>query len=126
MSCLCSSDYFAPAIFTQRNSSFLKHAKGTCHISHVQNGMCNFSQVLYEKCHAILPRSHMRHMRQMNNMMNSLFSDPFGMLGGVGPLAIAGPRHGGALMPFMPQMPSMNRLFSGNVCCKYCCFFMCF
>ncbi|XP_037292924.1 myeloid leukemia factor isoform X2 [Manduca sexta] len=55
--------------------------------------------------------SHMRHMRQMNNMMNSLFSDPFGMLGGEGPLAIAGPRHGSALMPFMPQMPSLNRLF---------------
>ncbi|CAH2984279.1 unnamed protein product [Chilo suppressalis] len=57
--------------------------------------------------------SHMRHMRQMNNMMNSLFSDPFGMLGGGGPLAIAGPRHGSSLMPFMPQMPSLNRLFSG-------------
>ncbi|KAJ0174455.1 hypothetical protein K1T71_009563 [Dendrolimus kikuchii] len=54
--------------------------------------------------------SHMRNMRQMNNMMNSLFSDPFGMLGG--PLAIGGPRHGSALMPFMPQMPSLNRLFS--------------
>ncbi|CAG9788917.1 unnamed protein product [Diatraea saccharalis] len=57
--------------------------------------------------------SHMRHMRQMNNMMNSLFSDPFGMLGGGGPLAITGPRHGSSLMPFMPQMPSLNRLFSG-------------
>lgn len=56
--------------------------------------------------------SHMRHMRQMNNMMNSLFSDPFGMLGGDGPLAIMGPRRGNALMPFMPQMPSLNRLFS--------------
>ncbi|XP_063829707.1 myeloid leukemia factor isoform X2 [Ostrinia nubilalis] len=58
--------------------------------------------------------SHMRHMRQMNNMMNSLFSDPFGMLGG-GPLAIAGPRHGSSLMPFMPQMPSLNRLFSADM-----------
>ncbi|KAL0822044.1 hypothetical protein ABMA28_005416 [Loxostege sticticalis] len=56
--------------------------------------------------------SHMRHMRQMNNMMNSLFSDPFGMLGGGGPLALTGPRHGSSLMPFMPQMPSLNRLFS--------------
>ncbi|XP_049876401.1 myeloid leukemia factor isoform X2 [Pectinophora gossypiella] len=59
--------------------------------------------------------SHMRHMRQMNNMMNSLFSDPFGMLGGGGPLAIGGPRHGSSLMPFMPQMPSLNRLFSGDL-----------
>ncbi|XP_026318418.1 myeloid leukemia factor isoform X3 [Hyposmocoma kahamanoa] len=58
--------------------------------------------------------SHMRHMRQMNNMMNSLFSDPFGMLGEV-PLAIGGPRHGSALMPFMPQMPSLNKLFSGDM-----------
>lgn len=54
----------------------------------------------------------MRHMRQMNNMMNSLFSDPFGMLG-EGPLAIMGARRGNALMPFMPQMPSLNRLFTG-------------
>ncbi|XP_049876402.1 myeloid leukemia factor isoform X3 [Pectinophora gossypiella] len=59
--------------------------------------------------------SHMRHMRQMNNMMNSLFSDPFGMLGGGGPLAIGGPRHGSSLMPFMPQMPSLNRLFSAEM-----------
>ncbi|XP_045451179.1 myeloid leukemia factor [Melitaea cinxia] len=59
--------------------------------------------------------SHMRHMRQMNNMMNSLFADPFGMLGD-GPLSItgSGSRHGTALMPFMPQMPSLNRLFSGG------------
>ncbi|XP_041982315.1 myeloid leukemia factor isoform X2 [Aricia agestis] len=53
---------------------------------------------------------HMRHMQQMNNFMSSMFSDPFGMLND-GPLAIGGPRHGGALMPFMPQMP-INRLFS--------------
>ncbi|CAH2093224.1 unnamed protein product [Euphydryas editha] len=57
--------------------------------------------------------SHMRHMRQMNNMMNSLFADPFGILGD-GPLSITGPgsRHGTSLMPFMPQMPSLSRLFS--------------
>lgn len=55
--------------------------------------------------------SHMRHMRQMNNMMNSLFADPFGMFGGENHMAIMGPRHNTALMPFMPQMPSMNRLF---------------
>ncbi|XP_038222657.1 myeloid leukemia factor [Zerene cesonia] len=58
--------------------------------------------------------SHMRHMRQMSNMMNSLFSDPFGMLG-EGPLSIMGPRHGSALMPFMPQMPSLNRLFAADL-----------
>ncbi|XP_063365838.1 myeloid leukemia factor [Cydia amplana] len=63
--------------------------------------------------------SHMRHMRQMNNMMNSLFSDPFGMLGG--PLALM-PRSnmgmgmgGMSMMPFMPQMPQMNRLFSADL-----------
>ncbi|CAH0588836.1 unnamed protein product [Chrysodeixis includens] len=56
--------------------------------------------------------SHMRHMRQMNNMMNSLFSDPFGMMGGESPLAIMGPRRGNAMMPFMPQMPTLNRLFT--------------
>ncbi|CAH2243267.1 jg17373 [Pararge aegeria aegeria] len=55
--------------------------------------------------------SHMRHMRQMNNMMNSLFSDPFGMLG-ESPLAIMGARRGNAMMPYMPQMPSLNRLFT--------------
>lgn len=59
----------------------------------------------------------MRHMRQMNNMMNSLFSDSFGMLGGEGPLALMGPRHGNAMMPFMPQMPNLNRLFSGEYTC---------
>lgn len=63
---------------------------------------------------------HMRSMRQMNNMMNSLFADPFGMFGGGGMESIAGPslmgpRAGGALMPFMggPSM-SMNRLLNGN------------
>ncbi|XP_052743374.1 myeloid leukemia factor isoform X2 [Bicyclus anynana] len=55
--------------------------------------------------------SHMRHMRQMNNMMNSLFSDPFGMLG-EGPLSIMGGRRGNAMMPYMPQMPSINRLLA--------------
>lgn len=54
--------------------------------------------------------THLRHMRQMNNMMNSLFSDPFGMLGGGGPLALTGSRH--SMMPIMPQMPSLNRLFA--------------
>lgn len=64
---------------------------------------------------------HMRSMRQMNNMMNSLFADPFGMFGGVGGgmESIAGPSlmgpRIGAMMPFMggPSM-SMNRLLNGN------------
>lgn len=60
--------------------------------------------------------SQMRHMRQMNSMMNSLFSDPFGMLGvDQGALSIMGPRPGNAMMHFMPQMPSINRLFAGNM-----------
>ncbi|CAH0725492.1 unnamed protein product, partial [Brenthis ino] len=58
--------------------------------------------------------SHMRHMRHMNNMMNSLFSDPFGMLG-EGPLSIMGPRRGNSLMPYMPPMPSLNRLFTADL-----------
>ncbi|XP_063386657.1 myeloid leukemia factor [Cydia fagiglandana] len=63
--------------------------------------------------------SHMRHMRQMNNMMNSLFSDPFGMLGGplsLMPRSNMGMGMGGmSMMPFMPQMPQMNRLFSADL-----------
>ncbi|KAL4714894.1 hypothetical protein ACJJTC_012566 [Scirpophaga incertulas] len=52
------------------------------------------------------------HMRHMNHMMNSFFSDPFGMGGfGGGPLAI-GPPHGSSLMPFMPQMPGINSLIN--------------
>lgn len=68
-------------------------------------------------------------------MMNSLFSDPFGMLGGGGSLAITGPGHGSpmtaissmnsmnpmnsmnamnSMMPFMPQMPALNRMFTGQ------------
>ncbi|XP_061718724.1 myeloid leukemia factor [Cydia pomonella] len=63
--------------------------------------------------------SHMRHMRQMNNMMNSLFSDPFGMLGGplsLMPRSNMGMAMGGmSMMPFMPQMPQMNRLFTADL-----------
>uniref|UniRef100_A0A182Y9B8 Uncharacterized protein n=1 Tax=Anopheles stephensi TaxID=30069 RepID=A0A182Y9B8_ANOST len=58
---------------------------------------------------------HMRSMRQMSSMLNSLFSDPFGgMMGGGGMEAITGgPAFGmrhNAMMPFMP--PTMNRLLS--------------
>ncbi|XP_055589814.1 myeloid leukemia factor isoform X2 [Uranotaenia lowii] len=72
---------------------------------------------------------HMRSMRQMNNMMNSLFADPFGMfdsMGGAGGMH----RGGNALMPFMGgglnnmnaissvnsmnNMNGMNRLLNGN------------
>ncbi|XP_053670986.1 myeloid leukemia factor [Anopheles nili] len=60
---------------------------------------------------------HMRSMRHMSNMLNSLFPDPFGMLGGVGGGGMesiaAGPAFGmrhNALMPFM--QPNMNRLLS--------------
>ena len=57
----------------------------------------------------------MRQIRQMNNMMNSLFADPFGMFGNME--SIAGPALNGgrnmAMMPFgFPQMPPMNRLLN--------------
>lgn len=62
--------------------------------------------------------AHMRSMRQMNNMMNSLFADPFGMMGGFGmggpPALTMGSRH--SMVPFgFPPMPqlNMNRLLSG-------------
>ncbi|XP_050677234.1 myeloid leukemia factor isoform X2 [Leptidea sinapis] len=55
--------------------------------------------------------SHMRNIHRMNSMMNSLFTHPFGMLND-GPLSIMGPRHDSSLMPFMPAMPQLNRLFS--------------
>ncbi|CAG9815896.1 unnamed protein product [Phaedon cochleariae] len=67
--------------------------------------------------------SHMRHMRQMNNMMNSLFSDPFGMMGG--PMmgfgdfenrALTHRHHNSLMSPFsMPVMPNFNRLLSGSL-----------
>lgn len=56
--------------------------------------------------------SHMRTMRQMNNMMNSLFADPFSMMGGLNNRALT---HN-SLMPFgFPPMPSFNRLLGGNL-----------
>lgn len=66
---------------------------------------------------------HMRSMRQMNNMMNSLFADPFGMFGGLESIAgpsLAAPRGGSALMPFMGPNMNMNRLLSGNDATSYC------
>ncbi|PSN31848.1 Myeloid leukemia factor [Blattella germanica] len=57
--------------------------------------------------------SHMRSMRQMNEMMNSMFANPFGMFG-MGQPAI-GPamsdRGRNELMPF--SFPNMNRMFEG-------------
>ncbi|GAB0090170.1 Myeloid leukemia factor [Sergentomyia squamirostris] len=57
---------------------------------------------------------HLRSMRQMNNMMNSLLADPFGMFGGFdgmmrGPPALmASPQS--ALAPF--GFPNINRLLA--------------
>ncbi|CAL7941542.1 unnamed protein product [Xylocopa violacea] len=66
--------------------------------------------------------SHMQSMRHMNNMMNSLFNDPFGMMGHPGHNAITdgNQRSRGhiddlQMMPFgFPPMPSfnMNNLFA--------------
>lgn len=64
-------------------------------------------------------RMHMRSMRQMNNMMNSLFSDPFGMLDDFrAPALTQGNRaiSHNSLMPFgFPAMPNINRLLSGSL-----------
>nr|CAH7743674.1 unnamed protein product [Callosobruchus chinensis] len=65
----------------------------------------------------------LRQMRQMNNMMNSLFSDPFGMMRGGGTMfddfenrALAHHRHNALMSPFgMPIMPNFNRLLSGSL-----------
>nr|CAD7598864.1 unnamed protein product [Timema genevievae] len=69
---------------------------------------------------SMLQRSQMRTMHQMNSMMNSMFPDPFGFMGGMGPPALGGPLMGAIapsprhdLMPFgFPNMNmSMGRLF---------------
>lgn len=63
----------------------------------------------------------MRSMRQMNNMMNSLFADPFGMMNDFQTPALTHrpASHHNALMPFggmgYPAMPNMNRLLSGSL-----------
>lgn len=65
--------------------------------------------------------SHLRTMRHMNNMMNSLFADPFSM--GFGrdfghfdrALTHSNPM-GNSLMPFpMPGFPNINRLLGGSL-----------
>ncbi|CAH0563611.1 unnamed protein product [Brassicogethes aeneus] len=65
--------------------------------------------------------SHMRTMRQMNNMMNSLFADPFGMMA-ASPFnefdnrALTHRSMHNTLMPFsMPMMPNYNRLMGGSL-----------
>lgn len=67
----------------------------------------------------------MRSMRQMNSMMNSIFSsDPFGMFNsfdgmGMGQSALTGgmqQQRQSAMMPFgFPPMPNINRLLSGEM-----------
>lgn len=66
----------------------------------------------------------MRSMRQMNNMMNSLFADPFGMMedhyGAQAALTHHPARNThNALMPFggmgFPTMPNINRLLGGSL-----------
>lgn len=61
----------------------------------------------------------MRSMRQMNNMMNSLFADPFTMMNEYSaPALTAGNRAGShnSLMPYgFPAMPNINRLLSNSL-----------
>lgn len=62
-------------------------------------------------------RSHMRTMRQMNNMMNSLFADPFGMMSDFDNRALVHRTNlHNSLMPFgFPNLNNMNRLLSGSL-----------
>lgn len=59
----------------------------------------------------------MRTMRQMNNMMNSLFADPFGMMTNFDNRALAHRTNlHNSLMPFgFPNLNNMNRLLSGSL-----------
>lgn len=68
----------------------------------------------------------MRSMRQMNSMMNSIFSDPFGMFnpfdamnGAMGPSALTGAPHHQMrhqMMPFgFPAIANMNRLLNTDM-----------
>ncbi|XP_066992508.1 myeloid leukemia factor isoform X2 [Anabrus simplex] len=54
---------------------------------------------------------HMRSMRQMNNMMNSMFANPFGFMGGMDTPAIGSSRGSHDIMPFGFPSMNMNRLF---------------
>ncbi|XP_050092069.1 myeloid leukemia factor isoform X1 [Anopheles aquasalis] len=70
---------------------------------------------------------HMRSIRQMSSMFNSIFADPFGMPGGGMESLTAGPAFGmrhNALMPFMPPAMNMNRLLNpsgfGDMTPSYC------
>lgn len=58
-------------------------------------------------------------MRQMNNMMNSLFPDPFRMFGDFGAPALTPANRAmshNSLMPFgFPPMPNINRLLTGSL-----------
>lgn len=64
----------------------------------------------------------MRHMRQMNNMMSSLFSDPFGMMGPMGfgdlehrALTNRHSMHNSLMSPFSMPLMNINRLLSGSL-----------
>lgn len=60
---------------------------------------------------------HMRQMRQMNNMMNSLFQfpDPFGMMG-AHQAALEGPQNfNRQLMPMFSNGGMVNRLLNGEM-----------
>lgn len=59
----------------------------------------------------------MRAMRQMNNMMNSLIANPFGMFGAMDSIAgpsLMGPRGGSQLMAMQHPNMHMNRLLNNN------------
>lgn len=56
----------------------------------------------------------MRTMRQMNNMMNSLFANPFSMMDSLNNRALTHSHN--SLVPFgFPPMPSFNRLLGANL-----------
>ena len=69
----------------------------------------------------------MQSMHQMNNMMNSMFADPFGMMGAPAlmgaPAVMDGRQQNNGMqqmMPFggfpmMPAMPSIGQMFSNMV-----------
>ncbi|KAL1464759.1 hypothetical protein WDU94_004377 [Cyamophila willieti] len=56
----------------------------------------------------------MQNMNQMMSSMNSMFANPFGMMGGMGMggMGMGGMGMGGFMPPMMPQMPNMNQLMS--------------